>query len=107
MCSFDNLHTPEGVKPDLKEVETSKQMQTSINKQQLSSILSMVNYLFYYMPNISYLTSDLWGLLKKEALFQWSEAHDVTFKKIKNHVSQNVCDGYLNTTEDVLYVDVF
>ena len=43
----------------------------------------MVNHLFYYMPNIYYLTSDLRGLLKKETLFQWSEAHNVTFQKIK------------------------
>ena len=39
----------------------------------------MVNHLFYYMPNSSYLASDLAGLLKKDALFDWSEAHDVAF----------------------------
>ena len=37
-CSFfDNLYTPEGVKPDLKKVEASRQMQTPINKQQTPS----------------------------------------------------------------------
>ena len=46
------------------------------------------------MPNIPSLTSDLRGLLKKIALFQWSEAHDVAFKKIKNKISEDVCLRY-------------
>ena len=39
----------------------------------------MVNIIFYYMPNSSYLTSDLGDLLKRDALFQWSKAHEVAF----------------------------
>ena len=62
----------------------------------------MVNHLFYYMPTSSYLTSDLRGLLKKDALFQWSEVHDVAFLKIKNQKSENVCDWYFDTTKDVV-----
>ena len=58
------------------------------------------------MPNISYLTSDLRGLLKKDALFQWYEAHDVAFNKIKNHMSENICNRYFDTTKEVvLHVD--
>ena len=68
-CFCANLYTPEGVKPDPKKVETIKQMQPPINKQQLSSFLGMVTYLSQHMPNISSLTSDLRGLLKKDALF--------------------------------------
>ena len=53
------------------------------------------------MPNISYLTSNLRGLLKKDALFQLPEAHDIAFQKIKI-MSKNVCDMYLDTTKDVV-----
>ena len=80
---FGNLYTPEGVKSDPKKVNAIKQMQPLMNKQQFSSFLGMVTYLSQYMPNISFLTADLRGLLKKDALFQWSEAHDVAFQKIK------------------------
>ena len=66
-------------------------MQPPVNKQQLSSFLGMVTYLSQYVPNISSLTSDLRGLLKKDALFQWSDAHDVAFQKIKNQISEDVC----------------
>ena len=62
------MYTPEGVKSDPKKVEAIKQMQPPINKQQLCSFLGMVTYLSQYMPNISSLTSDLRGLLKKDAL---------------------------------------
>ena len=59
------------------------------------------------MPNISYLTSDLRGLIKKGALFQWLEAHDIAFQKIENASSEDVCLRYFNTTKHVvLQVDV-
>ena len=77
-CRFGNQYTPEGVKSDMKEVAI-KQMQSPINKQQLKFISRYGEPLIYYMPNISYLNSDLRDLLKKDALFQWSEAHDVAF----------------------------
>ena len=101
------LYTQEGFKPDLKRVEAIKQLQPPISKQQLSSFLGVVTYLSHYMPNISYLTSDLRGVLKKDALFQWFEAQDVAFQKIKNHITEDVCLRYFDTTKDaVLQVDI-
>ena len=67
---------------DMKEVAI-KQMQPPINKQQLKFTSRYGEPLIYYRPNISNLFSDLRNLLKKDALFQWSEAHDVAFQKIK------------------------
>ena len=88
--------------PDPNKVEAIKQMQPPITKQQLSSFLAVATYLSQYMPNISSLTSDLRGLLKKDALFQWSEAHCVAFQKIKNQISEGVCLRYFDTTEEVV-----
>ena len=42
------------------------------------------------------------GLFKKDALSQSSEAHDVAFQKIKNYMSENVCERYFDTTKDVV-----
>ena len=99
---FGNLYTPEGVKHNPKKVEVIREMQPPINKQQLSSFLGMVTYVSQYMPNMSSLTSDLRGLLKKDALFQWYEAHDVAFEKIKNQISEDVSLRYFDTTEEVV-----
>ena len=54
------------------------------------------------MQNISSLTSDLRGLLKKDALFQWSEVRDVAFQMIKNQISEDVCLRYFNTIKEVV-----
>ena len=37
--------------------------------------------------------------LKKDALFQWSEAHGVANQKIRNQISENVCLGYFDNTK--------
>ena len=66
----------------MKEIAI-KQMQPLINKQQLKFPSRYDQPLIYYMPNISYLFSDLRDLLKNDALFEWSEAQDVAFQKIK------------------------
>ena len=83
-------------------------MQSPLSKKQLSLYLGMVTYWSHYMSNILYLTSDLRDFLKKNALFQWSEAYVVSFEKIKTHVSEDLCLRSFNTTKDVvLQVDVF
>ena len=66
-------------------------MQTPMNKQWLSLPLGIINHLFYYMPKYFLLNFPSEGYLKKGVLFQSSEAHDVAFKKIKNHMTESVC----------------
>ena len=85
-----------------REGKAIKQMHPPFNKQQLWSFLGMVTFLSSYMPNILYLTLNLRILFKKDALFHWTEAHDVTFENIKNQISEDVCLRYFYTTKDVL-----
>ena len=59
----------------------------------------MVTYLSHYMPIMSYLTLDLRGLLRKDALFQWTEAHHVAFQKIENHISEDIFHYLCDTTK--------
>ena len=45
-CSlFGEIYTPQGVKPDPKNVEAIKKMQAPSTKQELHSFLGMINYL--------------------------------------------------------------
>ena len=71
---FSHLYTPEGVRPNLKKVEAIKQVQPSINKQQMNLFLGTLTYLSGYLANISDLISHLRGLLKSYALF-WRLRH--------------------------------
>ena len=105
LCNFfGNLYT-QGVKPSLYNEEAMKQVQAPINKQQLTLFLGMVTYLSSYMPNISDLTLDFRGLLKKDVLFKWTEAYDIAFQNIKNETGQDVCLRYFNTIKYELQVD--
>ena len=82
-------------------------MQTAISKQQLSLALAVVTCLSSYMTNISDLTSDFRGLLKKDTFFQWTETH-VEIWIAKYQISKDVCLVYFNTSKDViLQVDTF
>ena len=61
-----------------------KQVQPAANKQQLlNSFLGMMTYLFIYKQDISEVTPDLVGLIKKDALFQRTEG--------KDQISEDVC----------------
>ena len=64
--------------PDSSNMYQNKD--SNLISEQLSSFLGIITYLSQYMPNISSLISDLRGLLKKDALFQW---YDVAFQKKK------------------------
>ena len=106
-CSFfGNTYTPEGVKPDPKKVEAIKKMEAPQTKQELQSFLGMITYLGQYVKNLSDLTSNLRSLLKKDALFQWTESHEANFQKLKESISSDTCLIYFDTSKPVtLQVD--
>ena len=66
--------------PDPKKVEAIKMMQAPQTKQELQSFLGMVNYLGHFIRDISQLTHNMRLLLKKNALFQWTESHEANFR---------------------------
>ena len=106
-CSFfGNTYTPEGVKPDPKKVEAIKKMEAPQTKQELQSFLGMITYLGQYVKNLSDLTANLRSLLKKDALFQWTESHEANFQKLKESISSDTCLIYFDTSKPVtLQVD--
>ena len=63
-----------------------KNVQSPVNKQQLSSIFGMVTYSSCYMQDISDVAAYCRGFMKKDALFQWTELYDVAFQKIKEYI---------------------
>ena len=46
-------------------------------------------------------------LLKKNALFQWTESHEANFQKMKESISSDTCLMYFDTSKPItLQVDV-
>ena len=81
---FGNIYTQQGVKPDPKKVEAIKKMEAPQTRQELQSFFGIINYLGQYIKNMAELTANLRLLLRKDALFQWTESHDTNFQKLKD-----------------------
>ena len=103
-CSFfRNAYTPAGVKPDPEKVEAIKKMEAPINKQQLQSFLGMVTYLGQFVQNVSDMTYNMRKLLKKNALFQWTETHEADFQKLKEVLTSQECLTYFDQKKDIFW----
>ena len=92
--------------PDPKKVEAIKKMQAPQTKQELQSFLGMVNYLAQFIKDMSQLTHNMRLLLKKNALFQWTESHEANFQRLKESISSDTCLMYFDTSKPItLQVD--
>ena len=106
MYFLGNIFTPDGLKPDPKNVEAIKKMQAPQIRQELQSFLGMINFLVQFIKNMSELTSNLRSLLKKDTLFQWTESHETNFQKLKDIITSDSCLVYFNSSKPVtLQVD--
>ena len=81
-------------------------MQAPQTKQELQSFLGMVNYLAQFIKDMSQLTHNMRLLLKKNALFQWTESHEANFQRLKESISSDTCLMYFDTSKPItLQVD--
>ena len=81
-------------------------MEAPMNKQQLQSFLGMVTYLGQFVQNVSDMTYNMRKLLKKNALFQWTETHEADFQKLKEVLTSQECLAYFDQKKDIfLWVD--
>ena len=94
------------MKPDPKKVEAIKKMEAPINKHQWQSFLGMVTYLGQFVQNVSDMTYNMRKLLRKNALFQWTETHEADFQKLKEVFTSQECLAYFDQKKDIsLQVD--
>ena len=101
---FGNIYTPQGIKPDPKKVEAIKKMEAPQTKQ-VFTILSWHGKLFrsiHQEHSIAELTANLRLLLRKDALFQWTEIHEANFQKVKDTSAVDACLMYFNSSKPVI-----
>jgi len=72
-----------GVQPDPKKVAAIQEMEPPRNRQELKTLLGMVNYLAKLTPNLAETTAPKRNLLKKDSEFVWDCVHDTAFKPPK------------------------
>merc|ERR1719422_194904 len=68
-----------GARPDEKRIEAVSRFPVPTNKASLRSWIALVNQLGYHVPGLSAKTRLQRELLKKEAVFLWTEEHNKEF----------------------------
>lgn len=77
-------------------------MPTPQNKQDVRRLLSMVNYLQKFSPNLSDATSDLRNLLQEDVLFHWDpHVHGESLNRVKQLLTTAPLLKFLNPKEEV------
>ncbi|PFX23629.1 Retrovirus-related Pol polyprotein from transposon 17.6 [Stylophora pistillata] len=92
----------DGLKPDPDKVQGMKEMPTPTSKQDVKRLLSMVNYLQKFAPNLSEVTVPMRDLLKEGNQFRWDEqVQGCSFKRVKEILSAAPVLKYFDPKDDV------
>lgn len=74
------------IKPDPERLLAIKEMNRPKNKTDLQTFLGVANFMRPFIDKLSEKTAPLRELLKKNALFNWTELHDRVFDEIKSSI---------------------
>ena len=95
---YGNMLTVDGLQPDKTKIRAILNMSPPTNKQELRSLMGMVNYLTRFIPNTSALLEPLRLLLKDNAHFNWESAQDASLHQIKEAITSPSSLQYFNHT---------
>ena len=103
---FGNIYSAHGVRPDPEKVQAIKDIKAPQNKTDLHTFLGMVSYLRQFIKDLSDHTASLRELLKESVDFDWSEAHQAVFVKVKELITEDVTLAFYDRNKPVtLQVD--
>ena len=91
--------TPEGIKPQEKKIQAILQLQEPTTKRQLRRFLGMLNYYRDMIPSKASICAPLNKLTSKNVPFNWTEAHRITFQKLKQAFAQAVLLAFPDFTK--------
>jgi hypothetical protein len=74
---------PTGTRPGAAKVQAVKDFPTPTKLKDVNSFLGLANFFKKYMDHFSYIALPMYKLLKKDVKFDWSDACQKAFDKIK------------------------
>jgi hypothetical protein len=93
--------TQEGVHADEEKIKAICKMPIPEDKKAIQRFLGMTNYIAKFLPNLSEVTAPLRQLLKKNALWKWTETHTEVFNTMKKMLVSKKCLKYYDVNKDV------
>ena len=92
--------TPNGQRPDKRQVEAIVNMPTPENKAALQRLLGMATFLARYCPNFSEVTSPLRQMLADNSEFRWDVRHTEALDTLKQLLTQAPVLRYFSSSLD-------
>lgn len=86
---FGHIISKGGIHPDPRKVRALKEMRPPSTKDELQTILGMMNYLARYIPNLASLNQPLRNLAKQRQL-KWEPQHDIALNNIKESICSSL-----------------
>lgn len=82
-----HILSAEGIRPTEDKIQAIKSFKAPNSKEELRSLLGLINYVGKFMPDLATLTDCLRQLIKKEAKFEWLDEHGKALQKIVSIMS--------------------
>lgn len=79
MSYFRHSLSNKGVQPDPKNVAAIQELEPPKNRQELETLLGMVNYGAKFTPNLAKTTAPMRNLLKDNSEIVWDCSQDTEF----------------------------
>ncbi|KAK2720687.1 hypothetical protein QYM36_004541 [Artemia franciscana] len=86
---FGHVISENGIHQDPQKVRALRGMRTPNTKDELQTILGMMNYLPRYITNLSSINQPLRDLVKQRQ-FKWEQQHDTSFTNIKESICSSL-----------------
>ncbi|KAK2705982.1 hypothetical protein QYM36_016114 [Artemia franciscana] len=100
---FGHIISEAGIHPDQRKVRALKEMRIPSTKDELQTVLGMMNYLARYIPNLSSLNQPLRELANQRE-FKWEEEHNSAFTNIKKSICESL--SFLDPTSENIELQV-
>ncbi|KAK2725573.1 hypothetical protein QYM36_000166 [Artemia franciscana] len=86
---FGHIISKEGIKPDPEKLNAIEKMPSPTTKEELQTLMGMLNFLSRYIPSLSSRNKTLRDLLQ-EVQFEWKPHHEECFSAIKRSITDNL-----------------
>ncbi|KAK2710413.1 hypothetical protein QYM36_011810 [Artemia franciscana] len=86
---FGHIISRDGIKPDPEKIRAIQDMPSPQSKEELQTLLGMLNFLSKYIPDLSSKNKPLRDLTKATD-FRWETDHEASMKEIKSCISENL-----------------
>lgn len=88
-----------GIAPTQSKIEAIKNFRIPSSSEEVRSFLGLVNFVGKFIPNLATVTEPLRVLTKKDTKFEWNDSQQVSFEKLKEHLTSELVLGYYCVTD--------